>query len=223
MRTTYAVTWREGDGHSASGKLELAESGLRLEGMNADGPVVRDVDYGDIAFVRIARTPAERLEGRPTLVVALRSGDALRICSVAQAGIVAELAERLAALHLERLKGAGRVAIVLPLVPGSSGRVRELLEDGPPFDPNAVGLERHHVFVTDREAVFVFEAPTERALERLAATAGLWTSAEVWSEVAAGPARLAEDAYSWVRPATSGAAAAELQRRSRAPRAPARL
>jgi hypothetical protein len=54
-----------------------------------------------------------------------------------------------------------RVVVVVPLKAGVRDRVRELLEMGPPFDPEAAGLDRHQVFLTDQEAVFLFEAPDQ--------------------------------------------------------------
>jgi hypothetical protein len=90
-----------------------------------------------------------------------------------------------------------RVVIVIPLKPGTSGRVASLFRHGPPFDPEAAGLERHHVFVTEHEAVFVLEGETREAIERLAREAGAWSG---WIELAAGPPRLAEDVYDWIRP-----------------------
>jgi hypothetical protein len=89
---------------------------------------------------------------------------------------------------------------VLPLQEGASKRAAQLLRKGPPFDLNEVGLERHHVFLTDEEAVFVFEADDLEAAERLIAGESLWKAAEAWKDLVAGPPRLAEDSYSWVRP-----------------------
>ena len=93
-----------------------------------------------------------------------------------------------------------RVVVVVPLQPGARERVRELLERGPPFDPEAAGLERHQVFLTDQEAVFLFEARGQAALDRLARSIRLRDAAAVWRDfVAADDIRLAEVAYSWVR------------------------
>ena len=95
------------------------------------------------------------------------------------------------------------MVVVLPLKERARDRVRELLAAGPPFDPAAVGLSRHQVFLTDREAVFVFEAPNRTILERLVADPNLWSAAAAWKDLVAGPARLAEDAYSWTRSDTA--------------------
>lgn len=92
-----------------------------------------------------------------------------------------------------------RLVLVVPLAEGARERARALLRLGPPFDPDAAGLERHHVFLTDYELVFVFEADAPQAVERLAADETLWEAAAGWSDLVAGPPRLAEDVYSWIR------------------------
>jgi hypothetical protein len=95
-----------------------------------------------------------------------------------------------------------RVAIVIPLKPGSKREVRALLEDGPPFDPSAIaGLERHQVFLTADEAIFAFDSSLgHEALAPLVAEPELWRAADAWREHIAGPPRVAVDAYSWTRP-----------------------
>ena len=93
-----------------------------------------------------------------------------------------------------------RAVVVVPLRPGARERAERLLRGGPPFDPEEVGLERHHVFVTDEEAVFVFEADDLEAAERLIGGESFWTAAAAWQEIVAGPPRMAGDVYAWVRP-----------------------
>jgi hypothetical protein len=98
-----------------------------------------------------------------------------------------------------------RTVVVVPLLEGSREQAAELLRGGPPFDPEEVGLERHHVFLTDEEAVFVFEAEDLDSTERLIGGGAFWTAAEAWKDVVAGPPRIGADAYSWLRPAPLGA------------------
>jgi hypothetical protein len=93
-----------------------------------------------------------------------------------------------------------RVVVVLPLRDGAREQAAELLRQGPPFDPNEVGLERHQVSITDREAVFVFETDSPDAAEKLIGDGGFWSAASKWDRLVDGPPRLAEDAYSWIRP-----------------------
>lgn len=73
-----------------------------------------------------------------------------------------------------------------------------LIGHGPPFDAEKAGLERYHVFLTDREAVFLFEADAVDDLRKVVNTAKV--SGAAWQDLAAGPPRLAEEALSWVRP-----------------------
>ena len=92
-----------------------------------------------------------------------------------------------------------RAVLVVPLVEGAQERATELLRHGPPFDPDEIGLGRHQVFVTESEAVFLFEAEDPGAGEKLLSDARLWSAAAAWKDVVAGPPRLAENAFSWVR------------------------
>lgn len=199
MRASYAVTWRYGNGETRSGRLELTPDGIALEGANGGGPTTELVPYTHLRRVRVGRTSADRISSRQTLVVEQRAGEPIQIAGVAQAGIISELAEHLSSLLGEE-QVMSRAVVVLPLREGASGRVAELLHGGPPFDPELVGLERHHVFLTEQEAVFVFEADTRDAAERLIGEGSFWSAASAWKDLVAGPPRLADDAYSWVRP-----------------------
>ena len=82
-----------------------------------------------------------------------------------------------------------RAVIIVPLQEGASQRAAELLRNGPPFDPEEVGLERHHVFLTVQEAVFLFEADDSGAAERLVANESFWSAAAAWKDLVAGPPR----------------------------------
>jgi hypothetical protein len=79
---------------------------------------------------------------------------------------------------------------------------RWLLRDGPPFDLEGFGLQRHTVYLTDDEVVFVFEWRGDTAFESLLAEPGLWDVAAAWTDLAAGPPRRAGPAYAWTRPAS---------------------
>ena len=200
MRTSYAVTWKEPSCGAQSGKLELGPHCVTFEGSSGNGPVRTKVDYDEISTIGVARASADRLEGRPTLLLARHGKPPIRIASVAQTGIVSELAERLANVLLEQRPKMTRFAVVVPLREGVRDRARSLIRAGPPFDLLDSGLESHHVFVTDAEVVFMFEGESRAAIERLAGQAHLWTVATTWKELLAGPPRIAEDAYSWVQP-----------------------
>jgi hypothetical protein len=54
-------------------------------------------------------------------------------------------------------------AVVVPIRRGTAEAARGLIEEGRPFDVEDVGLERHHVFVSEREVVFFFEGESAAA------------------------------------------------------------
>ena len=197
MQTSYGVVWREGDSGLAAGKLELLPLGVRLDGLEG----AQEIPYEGLAGVRIGRLAGERIDGRPTVVLERRTGEPVTIATVATQSLVGEIVERLAAVQLGQ-EAAMRVAIVLPIKQESHDSVRALLEDGPPFDPMQIaGLERHQVFLTAEEAIFVFDSPLgQEPLDPLLADPELWHAAAAWREHIAGPPRIAEDAFSWIRP-----------------------
>ena len=114
MRTSYGVVWREGEHPLARGKLELLPRTMRLDGMTGSEPTTREISYDYLSEIRIGRSPEERIDGRPSLVLAPRSGDTFSIASVAQAGVLAEIAERLTALQLGT-EAHRRLTVVLPV------------------------------------------------------------------------------------------------------------
>jgi hypothetical protein len=199
MRTSYGVVWREGERPLARGKLELLPRAIRLEGLTGSEPTTREIAYDYLSEIRIGRSTEERIDGQPSLILAPRTGDKFSIASVARSGVVAEIAEQLAALQF----GADvrrRIAIVLPLREEAHEAVRVLLAAGPPFDPEALELDRHLVFLTASEVVFVFESKLGAdALEPLLKEPKLWQSVAAWHDHLAGPPRIAEDVFSWER------------------------
>jgi hypothetical protein len=93
------------------------------------------------------------------------------------------------------------LVLVVPLREGARAKARELLEQGPPFDLDQTPFERHQVFLTDSEVVFVFDARGGTATLTLGTEdPSLWTAAAAWRECLAGPVRKAEIAFSWKRP-----------------------
>jgi hypothetical protein len=109
-----------------------------------------------------------------------------------------ELGPQLAGQAVSERKTSAMV-VVVPVKESAREQMRALVAKGPPFDVRSSGLDAHHVFLTEREAIFVFEAADRAALERLVANVELWAAAEAWREYVAGEPRIAEDAYSWTR------------------------
>jgi hypothetical protein len=93
-----------------------------------------------------------------------------------------------------------RLVVVVPLKAGSRERVKELVREGPPFELEQTQFDRHHVFVTDREVVFLFESDgASQTLHLPGEDPALWRAAEAWREVMAGRPRIASTVFSWVR------------------------
>jgi hypothetical protein len=198
--TSYAVIWREGNGPLYAGKLELGAAALRLRGSGPRSSLARrDIAYADVAEVRIARTPTERLNGGPAVVLDRRAAaPIIVVAALSGVGVVFELADLLAGHKAEQTASASRVAVAVPIKAETRERVRGLIDAGPPFDADDVGLDRHHVFVTEREVIFVFEGQNVRsAVRQLARDARFWKAA-AWRDCIAGRPRIAEEAYSWV-------------------------
>ena len=62
-----------------------------------------------------------------------------------------------------------RIAVIARLKPNAEKRATELIETGPPFDPDKLGFDRHSVYLSGNQAVFVFEGGR---LDHLLHTAG---------------------------------------------------
>jgi hypothetical protein len=108
------------------------------------------------------------------------------------AGVAKELDRLAANPHLRKL------AIVLPLDEGKRTIARDYLEEGPPFDLSACGVDAHEVFITEAEVIFIFGIPDGPAtLERILADEEFWTVVSSWEHIAAGPPRLAHVAFDW--------------------------
>jgi hypothetical protein len=108
-------------------------------------------------------------------------------------GRMAEVMTKLAEVH-----GTHSVAIVLPLRPGMRDVAAEFLAEGPPFDPRALGLARHQVFLTDAEVVFLFE--TEQGLstlDEMLADPDFWTVARSWEHLMADQPRIGGAIFEW--------------------------
>ncbi len=96
-----------------------------------------------------------------------------------------------------------RVALVARLKPGMEGKAAELLAGGPPFDPVERGFDRHAVYLSAGEVVFVFEGQEVEWLvdEIVNEPAGgtVATALAAWRDLVEGPPRIARTAYAWER------------------------
>jgi hypothetical protein len=198
MTLSYAVVWHEPPHEAQSGRLELADSALRLVGTSTDGgDEITEIPYRMLERTRVATAPGDRLCGRPTLVVERRGEEPIEIASVGGIGVVSELAEHISRLLAPEAPESWAL-VLLPIRDGKEEQARALLEQGPPFDPERVGLKQHHAFVADHHVVFLFEAERDLPSVRQLLSGGeLWRAAAAWRGTIAGPPLVSHPVYSW--------------------------
>jgi hypothetical protein len=98
-----------------------------------------------------------------------------------------------------------RVAVTARLKPDASGRAAELIAKGPPFDLAAAGFERHSVYLSHGEVVFLFEGPqVEWLLDELVSPGPSASAFHEWEPLLEGIPRIAREAYFWQREGPSG-------------------
>jgi hypothetical protein len=84
---------------------------------------------------------------------------------------------------------------------GAAPKALELLRDGPPFDLEGSGLERHMVFVGDDQLVFLFEGDrAEETTGHLLEASSVLDRAGRLGELIEGQPSLPREVFSWGRP-----------------------
>ena len=112
MQTTYAVKWREPSGQTYLGRLALGGRALDLQGRQRDGPAInRQIGYEEILSLRVGSRGVDRLDGQAALVVERADGRYLVTSAGMGAGIVQEIAERLAGFRGDAQR---RATVVVP-------------------------------------------------------------------------------------------------------------
>lgn len=98
-----------------------------------------------------------------------------------------------------------RFALVAKLVTGAETQAADLIAAGPPFDPAAVGLVRHTVYLAYDEVVFVFEGPEAESIVSDVVDDPFRSPVfSAWRELVDQPPRIAREAYFWAREPTVG-------------------
>jgi hypothetical protein len=86
---------------------------------------------------------------------------------------------------------------------GTEQEAADLLAKGPPFDPGEKGLERHVVYLSADEVVFVFEGPeVDVVLDELIENPFepvVVAALDRWRPLIDGNPRIARPAYEWRR------------------------
>jgi len=194
----YAVVWRTGDGPTSSGRLEFGTDDLVLHG--SGGPDGLRIPFDDLSSVDIGRAADERINGERSLVLERQSCERVLVAALGGVGLLGELTDLLARLRAERAARAC-VAVVVPIRRGAAEAARRLVGEGPPFDADQLGLERHHVFVSEREVVFFFEGDSAAAaVDALSRSPRVLNAAVRWRGILGGRPRLAEERFGWTRP-----------------------
>jgi hypothetical protein len=97
-----------------------------------------------------------------------------------------------------------QVAIIARLKDGAEARAAELLAKGPPFDPAERGFERHVVYLSATEVVFMFEGrEVDSILDEMIAEPFSWllsAALDEWRTLVDEPPRIARPAYIWEAP-----------------------
>ena len=95
------------------------------------------------------------------------------------------------------------VAVIARLKPGTEGRAAQLLENGPPFDPEGLVLRRHRAFLSAGEVVFVFEGhQVEWIVDDLVSdpyASRIDAALEAWRPLIEAPPRVGRPVYDWER------------------------
>jgi hypothetical protein len=92
-----------------------------------------------------------------------------------------------------------KIAIAAKIRPGKRERLQQVLAEGPPFDLEVAGFERHSVYLGDSDIFFLWEGPAPvTAVKRLAAEGGLMSHVVKMAGLVSEPHLLAE-VFTWDR------------------------
>jgi hypothetical protein len=93
-----------------------------------------------------------------------------------------------------------RLMIVARLRGDAHDEAEVLLAEGPPFDAEQLGLDRHSAYLTAGEVVFVFEGPeVEWIVNDLVDDPRVAPFFAPWEKLIDGPPRLAHERFHWSR------------------------
>lgn len=96
-----------------------------------------------------------------------------------------------------------QIAIVARLKSGTEPRAAELIAQGPPFDPDESGLERHTVYLAADEVLFIFEGrEVEWVVDGLVDEPFHWPilgALDDWRPLLEGNPRIARPMFNWTR------------------------
>lgn len=95
----------------------------------------------------------------------------------------------------------GRFVVTARLQRGFFERVREILREGPPFDLASTSSERHQVYLSRDELVFMFEGPhADEEVGGVLDDPGVLGRAGRLARHFKGPPSVPEEVFDWNRP-----------------------
>jgi hypothetical protein len=103
---------------------------------------------------------------------------------------------------VDQRKGAvmQRIAVIARLKPEAEKRATQLIESGPPFDPDTLGFDRHAVYLSGNQVVFVFEGGRlDHLLHAVVRDPSNVSAFGKWEPLIDGFPTVAHEAYSWQR------------------------
>ena len=186
----YPVVFQDADHVPTAGRLEVVDGCVLLTGDRRGKLVEHELPSAELSEVRIGHAAGERLNGYATIVLERRSQTPVLVAPLASV-LLHEIADLLATLSAEPIDVSDEIDLSVPLRPNAQQRVRELIAQGPPFDPAALKLRRHQVLLGPDEVIFAFEGPQIRqTLERTLTQPSLWKAGLAWRRCIAGPPRI---------------------------------
>jgi hypothetical protein len=98
-----------------------------------------------------------------------------------------------------------KIAVMAQIRPGMRDELTRLLEQGPPFDLEAEGFERHEVFLGDTDVIFIFTGPGALSqIERMAGSRTLYAQVLKMTGFVSAP-RILNQTYEWERGSNTSA------------------
>ena len=95
-----------------------------------------------------------------------------------------------------------RLMIVARLRAGAHDQAEALLANGPPFDPEELGIHSHAAYLTAGEIVFLFEAPeVEWIVSDIIDDPRISAAFGPWHDLIEATPRLAHERFYWSRDA----------------------
>ena len=80
-RSRYAALWCDNGAAPLAGLVEVGADSLRFEGRSSGRQARRHIGYDEIRSFHLTRVPAERIRGRPAIVLDIGRPDPIRVSS----------------------------------------------------------------------------------------------------------------------------------------------